>query len=364
MVGDASTDGLIPRVQCVQSTRQAVIHSGGRDGLGRLPRCGTLTCVTRWQLGRLEATSWMYDGVVSRRQVLAAGGTDFDIARLLRRRELTSVHRGVYVNHTGGLTQAQRHWAAVLAFWPAALAHASALPDPPSTVVHVAVGPARNLRPLPRVVLHRTPDFEHRAELDRSPPAIRVEHALIDVASGALRDDDVAAAFAVLARVCGSRRTTPQRIVRALGTRPRVSGRRTLEALLGDLDDGACSVLERGYLHRVERAHGLPRGERQTRSTATGRATFQDVRYHEQGVVVELDGRAFHDSPRERDRDAFRDLAELSRSDVLTTRVTYGLVYGDACRTAAMIGDLLRRRGWTGRLRPCPQCGPALQLTG
>lgn len=304
------------------------------------------------------------DGVISRRQVLADGGTDSDIARLLRRRELTYVHRGVYVNHSGRLTQAQRHWAAVLAFWPAALAHASALPDPPATVVHVAVDPARHLRPLPRIVLHRTPDFEHRAELDRSPPAIRLEHALIDVVSGDLRADDIAAAFAGLARVCGSRRTTPQRLSRALATRRRVPGRRMLEALLSDLQNGACSVLERGYLHRVERAHGLPRGERQTRSTATGRATFQDVRYSGQGVVVELDGRAFHDSPRDRDRDALRDLAELSRSDVVTTRVTYGMVYGDACRTALLIGDVLRRRGWSGRPRCCPACGAALMLTG
>jgi hypothetical protein len=320
--------------------------------------------VTRWHLGLVERPLWTQDGIISRRQVLDAGGTDSDIARMLRRRELTDVHRGVYVSHSGGLTLGQRHWAAVLAFWPAALAHTSALPDPPTAVVHVAVGPGRHLRPLPRIVLHRTPEFERRTDLGRSPPAIRLEHALIDVAGGELHERDVAAAFALLARVCARRRTTPQRILRVLATRQRVSGRRTLEAMLTDLRDGACSVLERGYLHRVERAHGLPRGERQTRSTATGRSTYQDVQYRGQGVVVELDGRAFHEAPRDRDRDALRDLAELSRSDVVTTRVTYGLVFGDACRTAVLIGDLLRRRGWTGRTRTCPACRAALALTG
>lgn len=324
----------------------------------------TLTRVTRWHLKHVDHLLWAQDGVISRRQVLDAGGSDFDIARMLRRRELTDVHRGVYVSHSGQLTLRQRHWAAVLAFWPSALAHVSALPDPPATVVHVAVGPGRNLRPLPRIVLHRTPDFELRAELDRSPPVIRLEHALIDVVCGDLRAKDVAAAYAVQAQVCASRRTTPQRILQVLATRQRVCGRRTLEAMLADLRDGACSVLERGYLHRVERAHGLPRGERQTRSAATGRLTYQDVYYRGQGVVVELDGRAFHDAPRDRDRDALRDLAELSRSDLLTTRVTYGLVFGDACRTAVLIGDLLRRRGWTGRTRTCPTCRPALALTG
>lgn len=296
--------------------------------------------------------------------MLLAGATDFDIARLVRRRELVPVFRGVYVDHSGRLTQTQRHWVAVLAFWPAALAHTSALPDPPMTVIHVAVDPARNLRPLPRIVLHRTPDFARRAELDRSPPAIRLEHALIDVISCELRAEDLVAAFAVLARVCATRRTNPQRILQTLEARQRVSGRRTLEAMLTDLRDGACSVLERGYLHRVERAHGLPRGSRQVRSTATGRATFQDVRYGKQGVVVELDGRAFHDSPRDRDRDALRDLAELSRSDVVTIRLTYGLVFGEACRTARLIGDLLSRRGWRGRLRSCPACRHVIALTG
>lgn len=323
-----------------------------------------LSCVTRWHLAHVEHLIWAQDGVISRRQVLDAGGTDSDIARMLRRRDLNDVHRGVYVNHTGHLTLRQRHWAAVLAFWPAALAHASALHDPPTTVVHVAVGPGRNLRPLPQIVLHRTPDFELRAELDRSPPAIRLEHALIDVVSGQLRNRNVAAAFAVQARVCTSRRTTPQRILQVLATRQRVCGRGTLEAMLADLRDGACSVLERGYLRRVERAHGLPKGERQTPSTATGRLTYRDVHYRAQGVVVELDGRAFHDAPRDRDRDALRDLAELSRADLVTTRVTYGLVFGDACRTAVLIGELLRRRGWTPRMRTCPECRPALALTG
>lgn len=320
--------------------------------------------MTRWHLGIIEDVTLAQDGVVARRQVLAAGGTDFDIARLVRRRELIPLARGVYVNHSGRLTQTQRHWAAVLAFWPAALAHASALPDPPMTVVHVAVDATRNLRPLPRVVLHRTPDFAQRADLDRSPPAIRLEHALIDVISSELRAENVAAAFAVLARVCATRRTTPQRILRMLSTRRRIRGRRTFEAMLTDLRDGACSVLERGYLHRIERAHGLPSGERQIRSTATGRSTFQDVRYKRQGVVVELDGRAFHESPRDRDRDALNDLAELGRSDLVTIRLTYGLVFGDACRTARLIGDLLRRRGWTGRPRSCSACRPAIALTG
>jgi hypothetical protein len=317
-----------------------------------------------WHLGHVEHLATVQDGVLARRQILAAGGTDGDITRFLRRRELTQVYRGVYVDHTGQLTCTQWQWAGVLAFWPAALAHTSALPQPPTVVLHVAVAPGRNLRPLPRIILHRTPDFETRAELHRSPPAIRLEHAIIDVVADQLGRGEVREAFAVLARVCSTRRTNPERILRTLAGRQRVTGRGTLKSMLADLRDGACSVLEQGYLHRVERAHGLPAGERQTHSSATGQSTYQDVRYPEQGVVVELDGRAFHDSPVDRDRDALRDLAELSRSGVVTTRVTYGLVYGDACRTARLIADLLRQRGWRGHLRPCANCPAGLALTG
>ena len=69
-----------------------------------------------WHLGQVEHLAWVQDGVVARRQILDAGGTDGDITRLLRRRELTQVYRGVYVNHTGRLSWTQRQWAGLLAF--------------------------------------------------------------------------------------------------------------------------------------------------------------------------------------------------------------------------------------------------------
>ena len=59
------------------------------------------------------------DGVVSRRQMLELGGKDFDIARMLRRKEIVVVHPGVYVNHTGTLTWEQLR-GRMLALWPAA----------------------------------------------------------------------------------------------------------------------------------------------------------------------------------------------------------------------------------------------------
>ncbi len=300
-------------------------------------------------------------GVVARWQLLELGGTDNDIERMLRRRELAQVHPGVYVDHTGPLTRKQREWAALLLYWPAALAlesalaHLGALPVPPREV-QVAVADWRRLKEVPGTRIQLVPQFEQRCELVRRPPHVHLEHALIDVMELRMRDEDVAGAFALLAQVCGSRRTLPEWVERALADRRRVTGRKIIEGLVADRRDGLCSVLERGYRDRVERPHGFPRRRRQRVSRSTGGRTEQDVNYEEQGVIVELDGRTFHDDPEARDRDAMRDLAELATADAVTARVTYGLVFRDQCRTAHWIAQILRRHGWTGTPRRCPRC--------
>lgn len=131
--------------------------------------------------------------------------------------------------------------------------------------------------------------------------------------------------------------------------------RALLEALLEDLAVGACSVLERAYLH-LERGHGLPRAERQPRDEVAGRAYYRDVRYRRHGVLVELDGRPFHDTAAARDRDHARDLDTAIASGELTVRLTYGQVVGDGCATIAKIATLLGRRGWPGPALRCPSC--------
>jgi hypothetical protein len=82
----------------------------------------------------------------------------------------------------------------------------------------------------------------------------------------------------------------------------------------------------------------------------------QDVRYSAFGVVVELNGRAIHDNPQAWDADARRALAELAVTEAVTARVTYGLVFREPCATAWWIARILRRHGWTGEFRPCPDC--------
>ncbi|WP_223162843.1 hypothetical protein [Nocardioides antri] len=197
--------------------------------------------------------------------------------------------------------------------------------------------------------------LQERVDWRAAPPRLRVAEAVIDVMSQRIKDDDVAGAFAALTHACFAT-TSAERVERSLARRSRVPGRALISDLLADRRTGACSVLERGYLHRVERPHGLPRGSRQRSSTATGQRTDQDVRYEQYGVVVELDGRAIHDNPQAWDVDARRDLAELATTDAVTARVTYGLVFGGQCETAYWIGRILRRHGWRGELTRCPRC--------
>lgn len=122
------------------------------------------------------------------------------------------------------------------------------------------------------------------------------------------RPDCLLDAVAHVTDAVGARRTTPSRLREALAGRSRIARRGFLEGLLDDADHGTCSVLEHGYLTRVERPHGLPSGQRQLVAlTAAGRVV-RDVAHRAQAVVIELDGRSFHAGAARRDADLERDL--------------------------------------------------------
>jgi hypothetical protein len=298
-------------------------------------------------------------GVVSRRQALGSGLQPHDIRRLVRRREWATVHPGVYVDHTGPLTWLQRAWAAVLATEPSALSHGSALRavdgpgrrDSDAGPIHVAVDRRRTVEPPAGVVRHYLGALDVRVLWNASPPRVRVEHAVLDLAARAVTEFD---AIAGIAGAVQARRTTAARIGEALGQRDRIARRRFLEGVITDVAQGTCSVLEHGYLERVERAHRLPRAERQVAATSRG-PVLRDVEYLRYGTVVELDGRLFHDTARARDADLDRDLDAVVEARV-TTRIGWGQVFDRPCATASRIGLLLQQRGWAGTLTCCPRC--------
>ena len=275
-------------------------------------------------------------GVVSRRQALDRGLGDPDIRRLLRRREWAPVHEGVYVDHTGPLTWIQRTWAAVLFAWPAALSHDSAIraADGPGRrdrhdddPIHIAVARTRSVVAPAGVVVHRVSRLARWTQWNTTPPRIRIEEAVLDVAAGS-RDE--MRAIAVLADAVQSRRTTAGRILAALRARARISRRELLDAVLRDIAEGTCSALEHAYLTRVERPHGLPRPERQRQPS--GQRVLRDVDHAEFGLVIELDGRAFHDNATAWDADLERDLDALITQERETVRLGWGQVVRAAVR--------------------------------
>lgn len=305
------------------------------------------------------------DGVISRRQAIACGCTDNDLRRKVRRREWAfAAHPGVYVNHTGPLSWRQRAWAAVLYAWPAALTGISALraAEGPGrrdrddeAPIRVAVDRARTVVRRDGIVVEQRSRLAARTQWNASPPRIRLEEALLDLAAEAPTDLD---AVARLADAVNARMTTPGRLLDTLARRSRIARRDFLEGVLTDVRDGTCSVLEHRYLTDVERAHGLPRPVRQA-PTGAGRPGFRDADYPDYDISVELDGRLGHDGSAARDRDLERDLDAAAVVQRLTVRLGWGQVVDRPCSTAAKVGRILRRRGWTGTVGACPRCPPA-----
>jgi hypothetical protein len=298
-------------------------------------------------------------GTVSRRQLEECGLRPHDIERLLRRRELVRVLPGVFVDHTGPLSWPQRAWAGLLFYGPAALAGDSALRSAiprwrsGRQEIQIVIDETRRCTEVPGYDLRRIRNLDQRIQPATRPPRLRIEEAAIDEALEASTDF---AAIALLADVCQSRRTTARRILSTARERSRLPRRSWLEGVLTDIADGACSTLEHGYLHRVERPHGLPRGRRQSAGRSRFGGALRDVDYDPRPLVVELDGELFHNSAGQRDRDLDRDLDAVVDGR-FTVRLGWGQVFDRPCYTASRIAALLVRTGWTGRATRCgPDC--------
>ncbi len=310
-------------------------------------------------LASLARTLGQQDGVVSRSQVLSAGGDDVLIERMIRQRRWARVHPGVYIDHTGPLGWDQRAWAAVLYAAPAALSGRSALrahgvrghDANGESQVEVVVDHRRRVRSVPGERIDRLVGFDRVVQSHLSPPRVTVEYALLRIASTVASEDT---AVAALADGCQCRRTTTARLAAELDQTVRIPRRRLLSSVLDDVDAGANSALERRYLNHVERAHGLPRGQRQRRDAGAG-GPFRDVVYPRQAAIVELDGRLGHEWAVERWDDLDRDI-DSAATGRLTVRAGWRQVL-QPCRLAAGVARILVARGWDDRPRPCgPNC--------
>ena len=191
---------------------------------------------------------------------------------------------------------------------------------------------------------HRLADLGHKAQWNLGPPRLRDRASRAATCAAEAADDF--RAVAVLAAAVQSRRTTAERVLDALDGRSRIARRGFLTGVLRDIAEGTCSVLEHGYLTRVERPpRARPSPERQVAASSRG-PIYRDVEYRRHGLVLELDGRVFHASTEARDRDLDRDLDAAVRRPGHRPAAAGVRCSRRSCWTAVRIAPLLQMRGW------------------
>ncbi|WP_328461785.1 type IV toxin-antitoxin system AbiEi family antitoxin domain-containing protein [Actinoplanes sp. NBC_00393] len=298
-------------------------------------------------------------GIVTRAQALHAGLTIDEVKHRLRSGRWQRLSAGIYATSSGAVPRQALRWAAVLRAGPGAmLSHRSAaeevgLIEAGSGPLHVTVPAVRHIVTPRGTVVHRCRHAAKRRHPSRSPPQTRIEETVLDLAVG----EPTETAMGWIAAACGARLTTPERISGAMRRRGRVAGRPMLAGLLEDVAAGCMSVLERRYLHDVERPHGLPEPARQSQRPRGGGYWYDDVYYPDFRVRIELDGRAAHPAE-QRWRDFRRDNSAVLSGDVV---LRYGAadIRENPCGVAAQVAEVLRQRGWAGRRQRCQSsCRP------
>lgn len=293
-------------------------------------------------------------GLVSSAQLTAAGmGHHVSFGRI-RSGRWQQPHRGVYATFSGPLSRAATIWAALLRAGPGAVAsHETAaeldgLSDCVDARVHVTVPADRRVRgKLDGVVIHYAHRLEQTRHPAKTPPRTRVEDTILDLIDVSFSGRTVEG---WVTQGCQRRLTTPAHLAAALARRKKIKWRALAEGMLADVEQGAQSPLELRYLQAVERVHGLPTGQRQSR-LAGGRTVWIDVHLELYRLAIELDGRIGHEGEGQF-RDRHRD-NRSTRLGLATLRYGYADVYATPCQVAAEIAEMLRERGWTGLPRPC-----------
>jgi very-short-patch-repair endonuclease len=245
-------------------------------------------------------------GVVSRGQLLAAGGTKARIDHRIAVRMLQPGHAGVY--GVGRLGVLGRYFAAVLACGDdAVLSHKCGaallgLRPTPSGRTDVTIR-RRGARPQPDIAVHRTRSLHPTDVTVREGiPCTSLARTLVDLAAVLDADRlDRALEQSVLLNLFDGR-ALDAAIERSVG-RPGVGTLRRLRAKLADDPPVLRSEMERRLLALIRRARLPP-------PIVNGRIGHNEVDFHwpAQRLVVETDGRATHATAHGFERDRRRDL--------------------------------------------------------
>jgi very-short-patch-repair endonuclease len=248
-------------------------------------------------------------GIVSRRELLAAGVSDKQIRVRLRRGSLHPEYEGVYrVGHRAPSVEA-RYLAAVKACGDDAVLSGKAAAflwgilkgkPPPPEVTAPTERRVRGLAPRRRKL--RRDDVTAR----RGIPVTTVAATIVDLAPDLDREQ--------LARVCHEagalHHTTPRQVEAVLATRYRPPGAPKLrEVIHGDVHV-LLSKVERRFIQLL-RADQLPLPI--TNRVASGRRV--DCRWPEHKLTVELDSYTYHSSRHAWEQDRRREREAYARGD-------------------------------------------------
>lgn len=262
-------------------------------------------------------------GVASRANLLSVAPRAV-VDNEVRRGRLRAIFPRSYIRPWDTEDRELHHRAALVSVGgEAALSHTTALAiqqvlDDDGGPVHVTAFNPRHPRGVPdRLVVHRTL-LPLRAVWRNDLPVVRAAFSL--VAAWPILDDDVATA--ALLRGCRSGCVREADLADALMRATSTRGVIRLRHLAGLIAAGCQSELEIwGYLHVFD-VPGLDHAVRQRSIEVDGRRYRADMAYEQERVVVELDGRAYHSSTQQWDRDIERDLA-LARAGWLTVRLSH-----------------------------------------
>ena len=294
---------------------------------------------------RITVIARLQRGYVSRGQLLCAGLNSSSIVWLLAKHRLLPRHRGVYLVGHDALIPLGPETAALLAVRDgASLSHHSGAvlwgmrrPEAGDGLIHVTVPGSPGGEP-EGVLVHRsklltTRDLRVRERLPVTSPA----RALLDLAPSATpREMERMLDQGLVERVLTIRDVTE--LLRRCG---RHRGRARLQALVDQHTTTTFtrSEAEELFLSLVRDAN-LPQP-----LTNVRRHGFEiDFLWPAQGVAVEIDGFAFHRTPRRFEGDHRKD-AILGAAGIKVTRITWGQLHDEPLAVIARLAVSLNPVG-------------------
>lgn len=336
-------------------SRRNVVRNPGV--LGSSPRfgltCRPLSCsfIVVIDDGAWAGVAARQAGAVSRPQLLEAGLTDPAIHRRTKNGRLRVVLPGVYVVPGSPDTVAQRRWVAHLAVGPASVLsfETAARIKRLSTVAPVGptvlTVPHSGWQRLAGIRVHQISDLA-AVDLDsyRGIPVTSVPRTIVDLAAiwrrgrmGIVVDDADAAKVTSYTEIGTCLRSVARR------GKP---GVRLLATLLDERGPGhvpPASELEREFFAMVDR-FGLPRPARQYPLPRNDGVTgLVDSAWIDRKVIVEVDGRRWHQRIANMKKDRDRDL-KASGAGWLVVRPLHEHIVGAPEETARELTDILETR--------------------